>query len=312
MDYLELITPTNIVTEKEKFFASSDYSPIFEYNWQQSVLDVYLTKHPKMRAAVAALQQQNLAEIMSYNTRKFAYESNTELDALADSALATKPNSAGFEMKDLIAEYSRVFKLLGIDYRLDIVDETGFAARPMHKQKRLLLNKNATFEFMDLAGSVRHETCHIVRYINGAFNDIKRSANYLPTEEGLASFVQDYSGETSNSSLFQHAAEYKASEIGVRGSLREIYNYLVSLGFGVNLAWERAIRHKFGFVNTALPGDLLKPAMYFVYEQKIRLLSREDILKLFIAKISIDDLAIYPAYQGQISKALIEETFLNY
>jgi hypothetical protein len=43
----------------------------------------------------------------------------------------------------------------------------------------------------------------------------------MPTEEGLASFMQDEYGEHGEALLFHHAAEYVTSSVGLGGSLRD-------------------------------------------------------------------------------------------
>ena len=70
---------------------------------------------------------------------------------------------------------------------LRLVDEAGFNFRPVFNKKRVLMSRYADFQFFDVAGEVRHELVHIIRYENGRYNKIKRSKSYLPTEEGLAS-----------------------------------------------------------------------------------------------------------------------------
>lgn len=147
-----------------------------------------------------------------------------------------------------------------------------------------------------MEAEVHHELVHALRYRNGKYNNVQRSQRFLPTEEGLASWCQDHTN--SDNGLSQHAMEYIASDVGLRGSLRDIYNTLRDLGMDSNLAWKRVSRHKFGFVDTSRAGDILKPAMYFDNEMKVDTLTTEEKLRLFVGKIHQDELPNYPTYTG--------------
>ena len=168
------------------------------------------------------------------------------------------------------------------------------------------MSKYANFEYMSVDGEIRHELVHIIRYENGIYNKIPRSDHYLPTEEGLATFMQD-KDDIEGASQYQHAAEYMASRVGLSGSLRDIYNHFIGLGFSEDLAWQRASRHKFGFVNTKEPGDILKPAMYFANAQRVKNLSEKDLLNLFKGKVAIGDIESTNDYTG-----IVPENKLRY
>src|SRR5690606_27046430 len=133
--------------------------------------------------------------------------------------------------------------------------------------------------------------------------------DFLPTEEGLASYIGDFHATGGEIGYFRHAAEFAASAIGLNGSLREIYDFFVGLGFSKELAWQRGIRHKFGFKNTAKPGDILKPAIYFEFEEKIRKLSEDAIIRLFNGKFSLNDLPLHSEYKGYFEKEKLIEYF---
>ena len=129
-------------------------------------------------------------------------------------------------------------------------------------------------------------------------NNIKPSLNYLPTEEGLASWCQDNTND--DNGLAQHAMEYIGTSIGLDGgSLRDIYECFRVYGASKELAWKRASRHKFGFIDTSLTGDIVKPAMYYANEIKIAKLSTEEKLRLFVGKISLNDLTDHQAFLGR-------------
>ena len=170
--------------------------------------------------------------------------------------------------------------------------------------------KRQTLQYFSIESEVKHEITHILRYENGEYNNIPRSDYYLANEEGLATYLQDLV-KIDNYSLYQHSAEYIASQIGMNSSLREIFNYFISLGFEPELAWHRSSRHKFGFIDTSKPGDILKPAMYFSQSQKIAKLSQDEILKLFVGKISLKDSEKYDKYFGRFDYGILKNYFFE-
>jgi hypothetical protein len=193
------------------------------------------------------------------------------------------------------------------DINVVLTDESGFNSRPNHQAKTLVVSKHIHFEYFSVEGGVHHELVHILRYSNGKFNKIKRSQNFLPTEEGLASWCQDNANDDNGAA--QHAMEYIASAVGLQGSLRDVYDSLCEMGMSKELAWKRACRHKFGFVDTSKPGDILKPAMYFANEEKVAKLSTDEKLRLFVGKIAIPELSDHPIYTGLWSAQKLIEYF---
>jgi hypothetical protein len=109
-------------------------------------------------------------------------------------------------------EYAKLlqdaFKLFDLDYQVQISAAKGFNARPNHREKTVVVSESIHYEFFSLAGGVRHELVHILRAGNGDYNQIKRSEDYLPTEEGLASYYQDHIVGVTDRGLVQHAIEY--------------------------------------------------------------------------------------------------------
>jgi hypothetical protein len=307
MNLLKFITPLNLQTEKEKFFTNDSYNPIFRYYWQEEE-PMYTTYGNKLDM-MKAIFDQNVSNIHKYASKQFEIGSWEHID-LAEGILKTKPVKLIIEDHDQIVEkFNKAFNFLGLtDYKLSIVDTHGFNFRPLCHKRVLQMSKYANFEYMSVDGEIRHELVHIIRYENGIYNKIPRSDHYLPTEEGLATFMQD-KDDIEGASQYQHAAEYMASRVGLSGSLRDIYNHFIGLGFSEDLAWQRASRHKFGFVDTKEPGDILKPAMYFANAQRVKTLSDKYLLSLFRGKISLDDFKSKEVYSGIIEKDRLKKFF---
>lgn len=304
---LDLITPTNLDSEREKFFTSLSYNPTFHYIWQDTTIDPSFSAEAK-RLLWDAIKIQDHDEIAVSASNLFEVKIDDEVLGHANQLAEIKGKvSSGNAM-----EYVRLMKDALSYFEIDdlevsVTDESGFNSRPNHKDKTLIVSKHIHFEYFSMEGGVHHELVHILRYRNGIFNDIKRSTAYLPTEEGLASWCQDNANDDNGAA--QHAMEYIASDVGLRGSLRDIYDSMCQLGMSKELAWKRACRHKFGFVDTSLPGNILKPAMYFANEEKVAKLSTSEKLRLFVGKIAISQLPDCPTYTGLWSAQKLIEYF---
>lgn len=312
MNFLSLFTPTNISIEKEKFFTSNSYNPVFTYDREVKELTEYLNKHESKKVFVKALESENSERITSMAKVYF----QTEIDEVTLES-ANEILKKGFSKLDSVEnadekvkmELEKALNFFGIEYKVNIVDRTGFNVRPSHLNKAISVSKHIQLGLFSVETTVKHEIVHIIRYVNKEFNNIKRSNGFLGAEEGLASFIGDYKSKNGTNSLFHHAAEYKASEIGLKGSLRYIYNFFISLGYPQDFSWQRAIRHKYGFTDTSEPGDIMKPAMYFYFENKIKDLKKDEIIKLFSAKLSLEALSSVKEYSGLVPKSKLVEYF---
>lgn len=310
MNLLKLITPINLQEEEVKFNDSKSYQPVFKYDWNRDEIDNWTLKSNKYLELSNAVLNQDLDAIMKQGELLFQVPWNeTMLGSARDALKFVYPNVKKPSLNDLVVSQQEAMKSMGIDYQVEVIDAHGFVARPNHKEKKLQISKHVDYYYFSMESSVRHDLVHLIRYLNGKHNQIQRSEKYLPTEEGLAALMQDMGGKEVNNSRFQHAAEYTVTEVCRNGSLREAIEYLKSIGFPQKLAWQRAVRHKYGFMDTSCRGDIMKPAMYFAHSQKINDLSKEDRLKLFVGKIAIDDLSLYPEYRGIWSREKLSQVF---
>ncbi len=311
MSYLQLITPTNLATEKERFFSEENYSPQLEYSWDSQTIDSFLRDTPNGRKLVDALLSQNGNDITSAAAKFFDVKFRPADLAFAESLITTTPSPVNGTVNEYATLMRQKLDKLGIDYRVEVVDEHGFQGRPNHKKHVLKLSKYLHLQFLTLDGITNHELVHIVRAVNGEFNHIPISNDYLPTEEGLACLIQDEFLTHPTSSSYQHALEYFAAHLSQTAGFREIYDFLIAHDSDPENAWLRGIRQKFGLRDTSQPGGLVKSGMYFYHESLLYNLSKDELLRLFIGKISLADLPDYLEYTGKIPREVIVETFFK-
>lgn len=310
---LEIITPTNIEREREKFFFSRSYNPVFTYNWEpHDIKKSIKTTRRVNKDFFNAIIDRQYDSISQRASEFFDTILDPEVLSYAKHIVAhTKPEEDHTEthLGTVLRAFQDAFDFFDIDYKLTVSKKEGFNFRPAHHSRMLLISHKAQFQYLPLDGGVLHEMVHVIRYLNGLHNKISYKWRHLPTEEGLACYIQDYHSRYGEVSLYQHAAEYAATEVALKGSLRDVYDFFRDHGFDEEFAWNRSIRHKFGFGDTAHPGDIMKPAMYFFNEQKVKLLTKGKLLRLFMGKIALTDLSQYPVYKGIFSRERIEEFF---
>jgi len=305
-DLLHLITPTNLEKEKEKFFASNNYHPVFHYVWQDQPYNPTFSvklKYPLWEA----IKKQNRHEIMETAQELFEVSIDETVLLRAKIDANTKGMMSIGTVSQIVNLFEDAITEFDLDYEVLVSDATGFNIRPRHNDKQIIISRDIHFDYFSMEAEVHHELVHVIRSVNGDYNNIRRSQSYLPTEEGLASWCQD--NTNNDNGLAQHAMEYVASSVGLSGSLRDVYDCLCELGMSPELAWKRACRHKFGFVETKLAGDILKPAMYYLNETRIEKLSTYEKVRLFVGKISLNELSKYPAYTGMWDQQKIIQYF---
>lgn len=308
--YLKVITPTNLATEKERFFNQKDYSPQLQYDWSSETINTFINDSPKGKTLIDALLRQD-SEAITHSAAEFfdVKFRQEDIDFAKEliSPIPVQQNGTAYEYADLM---KRKLSDLNIDYTVKIVDEHGFQGRPDHEKHVLKLSKYLHLQFLTLDGITNHELVHIIRAVNGQYNNIPISEDYLPTEEGLACLVQDNFLIEPTPSSFQHALEYLAADLSRTASFREVYNFLIQHGSDPENAWLRGIRQKFGLRDTSKPGGLVKSGMYFYHENILRKLNKDALLRLFVGKITLSELNQYPKYTGIIpADSIINKLF---
>jgi len=265
---------------------------------------------PHMVPLIDALLQQDSDAIVWEASCFFDVVFRPEDIVLAKRLIITVPTESNGTAQEYAALLRRKLANLGIDYKVKIVDKHGFQGRPDHKAHVMRISKHLHLQFLSPEGIVNHELVHIIRAINGKYNDIAVDPDYLPTEEGLACLVQDNLLAQPSASSFQHALEYLAADLSRTAGFREVYDFLIAHGSDPQSAWLRGIRQKFGMRDTSQRGGVMKSGMYFYHEQLLHSLNKDELVRLFVGKIPLAKLSHYPKYTGQLPQEVVE-AFLN-
>lgn len=307
---LPLTTPVNLEEEKATFFKTPGYNPQFEYSWDKDHIQEVVTHKPHYKPFVDAMVSQDVEAMKKEAHVVFQTPLNQAVLDRAHQITSVPPQLPKEQtLEEYEAAFIRAIEFLNLPYTVAISDKPGFKFRPAHRAKKLYISRHGTFTYMTTDSAVKHELTHLIRAVNGEHNGIAFSPDYLPTEEGLASYMQDFNGKHGDVSLFQHASQYTAMAVGETGSFQDMFTYFRSIGLSEEQSWIKTVRQKYGYKDTSLPGTFVKPAMYFFHEERIRGLSEDEIERLFVGKIAIEELSVYTSYSGFIPLLRLREFF---
>jgi hypothetical protein len=165
---------------------------------------------------------------------------------------------------------------------------------PFHQT--IQINKNEIFTTLDIERLKAHEIgVHYMRYYNARKFGIKLfeigTEGYLETEEGLAAYNEYDKGVLSKAQMFVYAGRVLATNYCTSKSFYEIYNILKSYNFSNKNAFSITFRAKRNLCDTSQKGGFTKDFVYFKGFEKIKKFAKNnDVNKLFIGKVSIDNL----------------------
>ncbi len=158
-------------------------------------------------------------------------------------------------------------------------------------EKRITVCQDRKFAEIDPARLGVHEIgVHTLRAANGYQQPLKIFATglpgYLPTEEGLSSYFEELTGNTSAEMIRDYAARVIAVDSVCQGlDFRMTFNRLKSYDLNDDQAWNLAVRAHRG-------GGFIKDHVYLEGLVKVKDFTRAngDLKTLYLGKIGIEDL----------------------
>jgi len=224
IELLSYVNPTNIETEKERFFTSKYLTdPVFTYpsiNFDRFNLHRELFSQPIERIEDTEIRQLYQDIIYAYSGliecietigegRKFYYNSlhsfgtPTEddvenakfilhFDDEDDKEEQFRPKYDQFETEQKFRDYSKIYDF---SYNIKFSSKMSAIAMVLNNIKTLVINKNHIFSDNEIAVLTNHEIgVHMVTTMNGALHPLKIFShgfpNYEETQEGLAVFSE--------------------------------------------------------------------------------------------------------------------------
>lgn len=290
------LVPTNLQTEKAKFWASGfTYNPQFAYAAviEQSELEKYGRPH----WWYLWLAKQNL--------RKYLRQRNDTLK----SEPSAKLSQASIEQ----AIHQRLaFHQLELAYQ--VVFSPDFVSRIAvnNKTKTIKVRLPVTITAAEIEGTLNHEIdTHILRQINYEqqpwYKKKKKYQlqNHIRTEEGLALINEMLGGD--NRLNYKSAANYLAVDLALKHDFVTVFKFFYELWHDADRSWLWTVKKKRGLADTSQPGSYTKDLVYFEgLHQVLRYLhgNNYDPSSLYQGKIACADAARLEA-QGENQQQLL-------
>lgn len=279
MSFLSLLIPTNLLSEKEKFFSDENYNPQFVYKDQipEKKLVTYGQPSPKYL--------QLAQEIVSR-----AYFGRNEQDLMM---LEGKEVS-----KEKVDQTVRSFlQMHKLDSEYQIKWSSSYTARAAVNKNTIKLRLPADFRKEGLLGMIYHEIgTHAIRRFNykkQPWFGKKKSfgfSNYLKTEEGLASI--NTLVPKSFKSSYNVALRYLAVSKAQQSSFSNTWRFLKQYVQNPERRWDIVYRQKRGLKDTSKPGGYTKDLTYFggmIDVWKYLEMNEFDPTQLYFGKLAVDD-----------------------
>jgi len=322
LDLFADVTPTNISTEKEKFFSALNngeiYNPLFTYKYTRSLTDIrnleaaflytpqdalisqkYRSHFEKEKKWITTFAQRNDVQFPKLITELYPVPSY-ELELLAQQILRDTEITEETEYDETISadEAKIIFEntlqdagYLGWQVLLKPI---GAKAMVSSLKKELTIREGYLFKVSEIERLKVHEIhTHIRRYENGTKQPYALFRygfpDYLETEEGLAIYNEDINNLLMAADLKKYALRVLACIWAEQGSLFDVYKKLREFTTE-NDSWEIAMRVKRGLIDTSVKGGFYKDQLYFKGYHKVKKLSFTTIEKLWVGKVGVADI----------------------
>ncbi len=193
---------------------------------------------------------------------------------------------------------NEVFRLTGNKTEIEFTNQMASKVNISPHANLIKINPDERFTSYDIKRLKVHEIgTHYMRYYNGHQFNIKilesGTSNYIETEEGLATYIEELKGFSSNAQMFIYAGRVIATFYARKLSFYEIFQLLKHYGFRNDAAFSITYRAKRNLSDTSQKGGFTKDYVYFSGYFKIRRFAKHhDIKDLFIGKIKIEDIKI--------------------
>lgn len=189
------------------------------------------------------------------------------------------------------------------DWKVEFSDKRLTTVYPA--EKKITVCKDRKFAGVDSERLKVHEVgVHAVRAANGYEQPLKIFAlglpGYLPTEEGLTSYFEELTGNSSEEMMRDYAARVIAVDSVCKGlNFKQTFDKLKSYHFTDNQTWDLGVRaHR--------AGGYIKDHVYLDgYRQVKEFAGKEgDFKTLYVGKIGIGDL---PLIRKLLTEGIIKE-----
>lgn len=324
------LIPVNRDEEKQIFFDTSKYNPVFQYKIDEKMVNAAgnILETIKLPDTIIGDLYRNLKE--EYLKKIQLIKSVGEPEKFTDISkkiYGYPENEDSRYVEEILSKpHSNFTEDVSVQTVVEALKDEIFAAGILNWKVALVKNiaskvtvkpqDNTVYiksDYMFYSGEEKrlrvHEVrVHLFRAVNGGRQDYSIFKNglagYLETEEGLAVYFEKEKGMLPFRQLKIYAGRLKAVEAALRYSFRDTYEILLKW-FPDKIAYRLCERVKRGLTDTSHPGALTKDIHYITGYRKVKqLLERKNCLReLFTGKVGINNI--------KVIKKLISEGLLK-
>lgn len=329
---IKYFIPANYEQEREKFFNSDSYNPVFDYPdmpvlfFKKGLLQLQEAKVMSADAALRKIEKNRLKEtkykvklllargdpekITINSERLYQCKFNNRYVEMARTVLndvrsSMENDTRPDKLRMAFVKYLKKYKIK--NWRIIISKQKDFNIQVRYKHEKVRISEEANLGFASLDSLLAHEVDgHIIRAVNAAKQKSRVFQRPLPfyikTEEGLACYLGDYLAKNGELSKKHHAIKYLGSYLALNSSFREVCEFFMDNGLSPDLAFQRAMRIKRGFTDTSQPGCNAREAIYWegMMDIKRYLENGGSLKKLYSGKIGLQDIEYIPENEDVI------------
>lgn len=314
------LRPVNLESEKVKFFENFKKNPQFEYpdlkfaplelidELQNIKTDdselgkIFKEKKQEILNKISLLEAIDEDRFLEISIKLFGKPEKQEVEQCKRILEEIDPKKIEKEEKLYNAEeakekFEKIFKNYSLkNWKVKIKEEM-VADCVAGKNNRLFIKKDSKFSRERIEALIVHEIeTHILTAENGKnqpyeiFN--RGLANYLITQEGLATYNVEKQRHTPFRNNYKAQALVIAIDKGINSSFVETFEEVLKFGLPIEQAFRCAVKVKRGFSDTSRGGVFTKDYIYFKgYQQIKNFIEHGGQLKdLYIGKINLEDL----------------------
>jgi hypothetical protein len=316
INMVDSVTPLNDYSEKQKFMKKYKEKEVYNplYNYKKRIISV-----KRIESKISTIKSkekiyQNLKENFLKKTSFLKFLGNEDSEPVQIYDPPSKEiyekaqvlmNSKKFpkQTRNIDSKKARVvfqeqLNSSGLkSWNVELRKKT-IANASVDALKKKLILKRRNFSFREIKALINHEIeTHVFRSANGYLQKFKilgsiGTTNYLKTEEGLATVMEELNGTHNPVRLKFFYARHIASYLAQSKSFYEIFKVLHErYNLSLNNAYLITKRVKRGLTDTSRPGGFIKDHLYFEGKEMIEKYIKDGkpLIPLFSGKFDIED-----------------------
>jgi len=313
------LTPSNLKSELDQFKKDPEYNPHFNYEVEAELIyrllkdleniktnetvlgTLFEEKRKELINQVRMLEHMGTPDLTEISKKLYPHPKRKEIEDAEkykkNFSLQNKNPGKTFSYKEAAKFFEEQLDLYKLkDWKVEI-KENMISRCSVNKSNKIFLKKNVSFTQSNLTKLLAHEIeTHVLTAENGKKQPYlifqQGTANYLETQEGLATYNQEIALKMYPKNYFG-AESFQAIKVALNHSFSEAYHILRNeRNFDEYRALNLVLKTKRGLSDTSKKGGIAKQAIYFRGARKIEDFVKDggDLKELYIGKIALKQL----------------------